>query len=660
MEESDPRKLCSLIEKATHSISPEVDPRLLKAIKYIVRSSDAEVRVAVKTLMENMKKDHAQVRYLALLIIDELFMRSKLFRSLLVVNFDQFLSLSVGFRKNQPLPPPRTVASVLRSKSIEFLEKWHGSFGIHYRQLRSAFDYLKHTLMFQFPNRLEAAARLQQERREREIRSKEILLSKFETLRGSYSSIKGEIQSALDEITECLDIVRVKEDEFVPMGSVEEDGVVEFRSFSFQQLRLVSLKEGKRVHENSDNKAVFDVLRELYKLLVSRHLSSVQEWISVLVRVDSADNEVRDSILKEFIDLQNSVRAVKKRCEQLGFALPTTLTREEEEDLWEEGKIEMSDSENIRAPNMPSEEIASSSVADAGNGKAPDCSKTLKSGKVSSLEGDGSRPKSSKRKLFSEAPVMPWGSFLDSWGSSSDVLANQRGLEVEGHWGRVDYDAVIPAKKIAELNVQVTVYKEQHQEIRPCLAPLSKGGLCQRRDLRMCPFHGPIVPRDVEGNPINRSEPSVSDKTAEELSTLVDGENCLELGNTIAEQLARQAIKNVRNRDGEEKKKEDYKRSMKRVQLAKVREHNETVLRNAALSSTSRSEAIGGDVATVCLNRRSTKGRKQTLASMLREKVTTKDRIAKKLLNSNVTDAAVRQLRQGEEANYREAFPNQW
>ena len=176
----------------------------------------------------------------------------------------------------------------------------------------------------------------------------------------------------------------------------------------------------------------------------------------------------------------------------------------------------------------------------------------------------------------------------------------------------------------------------------------------------MCPFHGPIMPRDAEGNPINRSELSVSDKTAEELSTLVDGENRLELGNTIAEQLARQAIKNVRNRDGEEKKKEDYKRLMKRVQLAKVREHNETVLRNAALASTSQSEAIEGDVATVHLNRRSTKGRKQTLASMLREKVTTKDRIAKKLLNSNVTDAAVRQLRQGEEANYREAFPNQW
>lgn len=61
MEETDGRKLCSLIEKATNSTSPEVDSRLLKSIKSIVRSSDAEVRVAVETLMEKMKKEHAQV-----------------------------------------------------------------------------------------------------------------------------------------------------------------------------------------------------------------------------------------------------------------------------------------------------------------------------------------------------------------------------------------------------------------------------------------------------------------------------------------------------------------------------------------------------------------------------------------------------------------------
>jgi hypothetical protein len=78
-----------------------------------------------------------QVRYLTLLIIGEPFMRSKLFRTILVESIDQLLSLSVGFRRNLPLLAP---PFVLRSKAIEFLEKWNSSFGIHYRQLRLLLD----------------------------------------------------------------------------------------------------------------------------------------------------------------------------------------------------------------------------------------------------------------------------------------------------------------------------------------------------------------------------------------------------------------------------------------------------------------------------------------------------------------------------------------
>ncbi|XP_077226933.1 uncharacterized protein LOC143860250 [Tasmannia lanceolata] len=652
-------KVCWLIEKATNSTAQEVDPRLLKAIKSTVRSSDVEIRVAVQTLMEKMKTNHSQVRYLTLLIIDELFMRSKLFRSLLVVNFDQFLSLSIGFRRNLPLPPPPTIASILRSKSMELLEKWNASFGIHYKQLRLGFDYLKNTLRFQFPNLLENTSRLQQERREREMRSNEILLSKFETLREVFSSIKSEIQTTVDEIGECLDIVRVKEDGLMETDTIE-DKAEEYSTSVLHQIRLASLKEGENVYENGDNKAVFDVLRELYKLLVSKHLPSVQEWVSVLVRVDLADNTFRDSVLKEFIDIRNNILSVKKGCDQLG-SLHTTG----EEDLWEECKIE------VRGNNHHSENFASTSTTNMDKDAAPDHSKESK-GKALITEENGSNSMSEnssnsmspRRQLLAEAPVMTWGSFLDNWGSSRDVLANQRGLELEGHWGRVDYDAVIPAEKIAELNVQATVYKEPHIEIQPCLAPLSKGGLCQRRDIRICPFHGPIVPRDAGGNPINPvSLPT--DKVSEESSftqrmDFVDGEKSLDLGNTIAEHLAKQAVKNVQERDKEEKKKRQNERQiLKRAKLAKVREHNEEVLREAALASTSQTAAIGEEIAMNDQNRSVITGKKQTLASMLRKKVTTKDRLAQRLLNTRVTDGATKQLRQGEEANYREAYPNQ-
>ncbi|KAK1275713.1 hypothetical protein QJS04_geneDACA012791 [Acorus gramineus] len=634
-EEGEVRRL---IERATDSTDPDVDPRLLKAIKSAVRSSNGEVAAAVDVLMEKMKKEHSQVRYLAVLIIDELFMRSKLFRSLFVTNFDHYLSLSVGFRRGQPLPPPTKVASLLRTKSIEFLEKWNISFGFHYRQIRLGFNYLKDVLRFQFPNRLENQARLQREAREREMRTKEILVKKFENLKSNFSTIKGEVQSTLDEMRQCLDIVRIRRDgpsDFI--GSGEHDEAELIRCPELQHIREASLKESEKVHENNDNKAIFDVLRDSYKILISRHLVSVQDWMSVLVRVDLDDNRFRDSALKEFIDIRKSLLSVKNECDELGFSINTSGLADEEDDdiIWEEGKIEVQDQESKdgnlvkgkgKATNIEQVKESRNSALVTGKGKAIDCEEAT------------SESEALRSKLLAEAPVMTWGSCLDSWGSTQrDVMANHRGLEVEGHWGRVDYDAVIPAEKIAELNVLASVYKEKPADVRPCLAPLKNGGLCQRRDLKVCPFHGPIVPRDPEGNAM-----SMNKKAAGEGSSSNE---------ELVRRLTKQAVKNVREREKEE---HDMVRSLKKAKLARVREHNEAVLREAALASTVRSQGVGGGEEHVI------KAKKPTLASMLRKKVMVKDRLSKKLLNARVTEAAVRQLSQGEEASYREAYPNQW
>ena len=64
MEEGREReggKVLSLIEKATNSTAAEVDPRLLNAIKSVVRYSDTELQLAANTLLDLMKRDHSQV-----------------------------------------------------------------------------------------------------------------------------------------------------------------------------------------------------------------------------------------------------------------------------------------------------------------------------------------------------------------------------------------------------------------------------------------------------------------------------------------------------------------------------------------------------------------------------------------------------------------------
>ncbi|KAH0453525.1 hypothetical protein IEQ34_017849 [Dendrobium chrysotoxum] len=653
-----------LIEKATNSTAQEVDPRILKAIKSAARFSDEEIRAAVDALMDQMKKPHSQVRYLAVLIVDELFMRSKLFRSHFVVNLDQFLSLSVGFRKNLPLPPPSAIATNLRSKSIELLEKWNASFGIHYKQLRLGFDYLKDTLRYQFPNRLENAARLQQERRERHLRTMHILLNKFEYLKENFTSIKSDIQSTVDEIGECLEIANAKEENAFEFP-VDGDEVEELNSLTLRQIRLESLREGEKVQENSENKAIFDALRESHKLLITKHMSSVQEWISILVRVDATDNKFRDTALKEFIDLRNLIQSLKKKCTDLGIILDPSIAQKEDEDLWEEGKIEDYKPECTTASTSTTEDFLTKPANQKNENTASEESEPSVGNFVSSI--------TDREKLLAEAPVLTWSPFmLDKCAAQSGVLANQRGLEIEGHWGRVDPDAMIPAEKIAELNFHCTVYKEQPVEIRPCLAPLKKGGLCQRRDLKVCPFHGLIIPRDNNGNPIEHgfrtvvsdSQPSqeVGELTGKESFTeaiylkteQADLQDSLCPGKEVIEKLAKQAVKNVHERDREAK-------ALKRAKLAKIRKHNEEVLRDSAIASTSYSELFAEhSVEALRDNGAGVKMKKTTLASMLKKKVTAKDRIARRLLGSRATDASSRQVTLGEDSKYREAFPNQW
>lgn len=53
---------------------------------------------------------------------------------------------------------------------------------------------------------------------------------------------------------------------------------------------------------------------------MKKHLVSVQDGISLLIRVDVSDN-TRDSMLKELIDIRNSILATEKKCEQAGFTI---------------------------------------------------------------------------------------------------------------------------------------------------------------------------------------------------------------------------------------------------------------------------------------------------------------------------------------------------
>ncbi|KAL2501153.1 UV-stimulated scaffold protein A-like protein [Forsythia ovata] len=164
-------------------------------------------------------------------------------------------------------------------------------------------------------------------------------------------------------------------------------------------------------------------------------------------------------MLKEFIDIMNHIHSVKRKCEELGFS-PPKIANDEEEGIWEQGFLESFASGRYVTTFCQSNDCTTASTSNDLRSEDPRFNKKRSNGNGKNHDISGSESDPLRNKLMAEAPVVTWGYFLNNWGSNQDVLANQRGLDLKGHWGRVDYDAVIPAEKIAKLNVQASVHKE--------------------------------------------------------------------------------------------------------------------------------------------------------------------------------------------------------
>lgn len=72
---------------------------------------------------------------------------------------------------------------------------------------------------------------------------------------------------------------------------------------------------------------------------------------------------------------------------------------------------------------------------------------------------------------------------------------------MESYWVQ-DLDTESGAASTAGLLTQPVALNETFKPVKwVCRAPMSNGKLCPRKDRIKCPFHGPIVARDEQGQP---------------------------------------------------------------------------------------------------------------------------------------------------------------
>ncbi|KFQ46433.1 UV-stimulated scaffold protein A, partial [Nestor notabilis] len=135
------------------------------------RSSDEHISHAYHLLLTRLHEEHAEMRFSAFQIVQELFSRSHQFRTLVISNFQDFLELTVGTDHEQPLPPPKEVAQKLRKEAIKSVQEWHEKYGEAYKKLALGYHFLKQNKKVDFED---VHARTMAERRREEEKQKRL------------------------------------------------------------------------------------------------------------------------------------------------------------------------------------------------------------------------------------------------------------------------------------------------------------------------------------------------------------------------------------------------------------------------------------------------------------------------------------------------------
>ncbi|XP_067838721.1 UV-stimulated scaffold protein A isoform X2 [Heptranchias perlo] len=155
-------------------------------------------------LMTQLNQDHAEIRLSAFQIVNELFVRSNQFRTLLVSNFQEFLELTVETDYQQPLPPPKETAQKLKEMAIKSVQEWQEKYGDAYKKLSLGYHFLKQIKKVDFQD---VRARTQAERKREEERLKRlenINKAKVKRVEQEMEEMSEEIQNSLMELEACF------------------------------------------------------------------------------------------------------------------------------------------------------------------------------------------------------------------------------------------------------------------------------------------------------------------------------------------------------------------------------------------------------------------------------------------------------------------------
>ena len=304
---NDSEELAKSLEAMTMSGSLGINPKDIKKLKLLCKKSQENVERCYRMLWTKISHRHIQVRLATMTIINEIYLRSHVFRELINENLHQLFDYVLDLE--QKVKKPNKYHKQLKEKALEYIQNWNRQFGEGYPLLRAAYSYLKDKKLVNFEERIVINAETRRTEEER-MKKENYIKLKIEKGIEEFEQIEVELNDLLKQIESCFELLmpRIEQQD---NNEREEDGG-EQSSSSNETLEIV-IKPYIEVVKNKNTEAVIENLKGIHKEI----MSIANNKLKKLLKTFSKKSEICESQLKRAIDLKWRISCTKDKFDEL-------------------------------------------------------------------------------------------------------------------------------------------------------------------------------------------------------------------------------------------------------------------------------------------------------------------------------------------------------
>ncbi|ORX75069.1 hypothetical protein BCR32DRAFT_98776 [Anaeromyces robustus] len=540
---TDKERLKILVVDITSKGEIDLDIEYLKAIKYLCKKSDENVMLTYDYIWNQLKKKHSQIRYSCVQLIDYLFQRAVIFRKKIVENLPEMLDLTICCDK---LPLPKNWASKLKILTFKTMTEWDKNYGNKNKQIKIGFDYMKNNQKATIEREIE----IQRQNEEKFQKLLDIIEEKREIINDTINVMDSCFHILIPDIP--INIPLNQKDLSEKLKSNNEKVVYPIVITPDQDdlLRKLNIKE------TSENTIIFQKLREYYNQIKTERLKEIGNWILKLNNIETNDINKKNETLSNLNIWKKTLSDIKDKCEKLNIMELRTILNDEKnkkakgkekidddelnerlfgseteidddsesDEIFEEVPLDIEIKKTEKTPNKSNANVVTTNSTynkifniDYSDYKDLEKDPTVMNPKQLNIENnlkneekqtDGlhipDNTPDDLKELYKTAPVVEFNDDLLYWGRTKIQFNEFSGMERSHRFfGVSEGNNYISDETLERLQKRAIYFPKKERVIYPeCRARMPNGSLCKRRDIYNCPYHGKIIPRDDQGNPI--------------------------------------------------------------------------------------------------------------------------------------------------------------